>query len=113
MLRPGQVDDAVDAVQRAVRDVAHVGDDGLDPVAHGVEALLAEVHAIEQADLVAALDKLRDQDAADVAGAAGDEDRLVGVGRLLGQPVATSVHVRFNAHSVPKVAVTFAPRGDP
>ena len=53
------MDHAVDAVERVVGDVAHVGDDELDPVADVGERLLAPVEAVEHAHAVAALEQAR------------------------------------------------------
>ena len=47
--------------------------DALHALLPGEEALVAEIHRVVDADLVAELLELRHQQAADVAGAAGDE----------------------------------------
>ncbi len=63
----------------ALGDLADVGDDELDPLAEAGERLLAEVQAVEHPHAIAALEQPRDQDAADVAGAARDQDELIRV----------------------------------
>ena len=90
---PGEVDDAVDAVQRVLGDVAHVGDDQLDLVAEVRQRLLAEVQAVQHPHLVAAHQQPRDQHAADVAGAAGHQDRLARA-RSLGSQTIAAAHGR-------------------
>ena len=83
-----EVDDAVDAVERRGGDVADVGDVTDSRRSRKLaEGLVAEVQAVEQPDAVAALDELRDEDAADVAGAAGDEHRWPGFGAASARPL--------------------------
>ena len=88
--RPGQVDHAVDAVERAGGHVAHVGLDDLDAVEDVRERPAAPVEPVEDADAVAAIEQALGQDAADVAGAAGDEDELAGLGRLRREAVGAA-----------------------
>ena len=74
---PGEVDHPIDAVERARGHVANVGHNQLDSVAKLRKRLLAEVEAVEHADAIAPLEQPRHEDAADVAGAPGDEDRAL------------------------------------
>jgi hypothetical protein len=90
----GEVDHGVDALEGARRHVAHVRLDEVDPVAELGQRPLAPVEAVEQADPVAAIEQARDQDAADVARAAGDQHRLAGLGRLGRKAVASHVAAR-------------------
>jgi hypothetical protein len=69
------------------------GDHGLDALAEVGQRLLTEVQAVQQAHVVAAHQQPRHQDAADVAGAAGHEDRLAGA-RGLGREAIAPPHGR-------------------
>ena len=60
------VDDGVHALQHPRRHAAHVRLDQLGPPAHGPEAGVAEVEAVEHAHGVAALEQLFGEDGADV-----------------------------------------------
>ena len=82
----GEVDHALHAVEGVVGDVADVRHDELDLVAERADRILAEVQPVQHANPVAALEQLRDEDAADVSGAARDEHGLTRPGRLHGQP---------------------------
>jgi len=65
--------DGVDALEDALGEAADIGVDEFDAGFVGVVGEAPE-HAVDDADLVAAGEELRDEDAADVASTAGDED---------------------------------------
>jgi hypothetical protein len=92
----GEVDDAVDPVERRGWDVAHVGDDEVDAIRVGLERTVAPVQTIEDADVVAAVEQPAGEDRADVAGAARDQDRLALLRRARAEAVAASgqLHAR-------------------
>ncbi len=86
------MDHAVHAVEGVGRDVPDVGHHQLDPVAEGGQRALPPVEAVEDPDVVAALQKPLDEDAADVTGASGDQN-LAAAGRAGGKAVAAAVRL--------------------
>ncbi len=62
----------------------------LDAVEDRRDRAAAPVEPVEDADVVAAVQQALRQDGADVAGAAGDEDELPGLGRLGREPVGAA-----------------------
>ena len=112
---PRQVDDAVDPVEGLWRDVAHVGDHQVDPIAEARQRLVAEVEAIQEPHLVAAVQQPWHEHAADVAGAAGHEDRLPGAWSLRGQAIAarTGLGLFGLVHRGPNVAGESERRAEP
>src|SRR5205085_3886150 len=71
-----QVHHRGDVVEDRLLHGAHVAGHHLDPIAHLAQAVLAVDQAVEHLDRVAALEQLVDQYAADVTGAADDQNLL-------------------------------------
>ena len=71
-----EIYDGGDVVEDAGVHDAHVTDDQLDAITHGLQTVVAVNQAIEDLHRIAALQELFDQDGADVAGATDDEHLL-------------------------------------